>query len=299
MSVPKYNELYLPLLKAIADGADYSINDVYDIVAKQLKLSIADLAELLPSGKQTVFKNRLGWARTYLAKAGLVDVPSRAHVQITKEGKRVLREDSDKLDNEYLKRYESFRIFQNITSDSESDKPDKQDETPEQVLENAYTSINSSLADEILVELMNLSPSAFEQLVLDLMNKMGYGTFENSSIKTDDSGDEGIDGIIMQDKLGFKLIYIQAKRWAANETVGRPVVQAFVGAIAGKGGEGLIVTTSKFTKQAIDYARTQHVILMDGIKLANCMIEHDFGVSVRKTYQIKTLDSDLFDEYKV
>ena len=146
---------------------------------------------------------------------------------------------------------------------------------------------------------MNCLPSeAFEKMVLDLMRKMGYGTFENAAHTTAVTGDEGIDGIIMEDKLGFDLIYIQAKRWGEDHTVGRPEVQAFVGAIAGKGGKGLFVTTSKFSKQAVEYAKNQHIILLDGEKLTNFMIEHNFGVSTKKVFEIKVIDSDVFNDYK-
>ena len=145
---------------------------------------------------------------------------------------------------------------------------------------------------------MKLSPIAFEQMILDLMSKMGYGTFANASRTTPMTGDEGIDGIIMQDKLGFDLIYIQAKQWKADRSVGRPEIQAFVGAIAGKSGKGLFITTSKFSKQALDYASNQHIILIDGDKLTNHMIENNFGVSIKKTFEIKSVDMDIFNDYQ-
>jgi restriction system protein len=153
------------------------------------------------------------------------------------------------------------------------------------------------LADDILSEVIKLPPIAFEQMVIDLLSKMGYGAFENAGHTTIASGDEGIDGIILEDKLGFNLIYIQAKKWDLDSTVGRPDVQSFVGAISGKGGKGLFVTTAKFSKQAIEYAKHQHIILIDGKKLAKFMIEHNFGVSVKKTFEIKAIDTDIFNDY--
>jgi len=165
------------------------------------------------------------------------------------------------------------------------------------IFEEAFKKINRSLQDELLNEVMKLSPRAFEKLALDLMAKMGYGTFENSARTTSVTNDEGIDGVIMEDKLGFDLIYVQAKKWDEDHTVGRPEVQAFVGAIAGKGGKGLFVTTSKFSKQAIEYAAKQHIILIDGEKLTGYMIEYNFGVSEKKIFTIKGIDTDTFNDY--
>ena len=198
-------------------------------------------------------------------------------------------------------KFPEFRKFQNVEDGSNKSSQVKEindDETPDDAFEDAFRKINKSLSDDLLSEIMKLTPEAFEKMVLDLMRKMGYGTFENAAHTTAITGDEGIDGIIMEDKLGFDLIYIQAKRWGDDHTVGRPEVQAFVGAIAGKGGKGLFVTTSKFSKQAVDYAKNQHIILLDGEKLTNFMIEHNFGVSTKKVFEIKVIDTDVFNDYK-
>lgn len=300
MAIPKYFEMHKPFLEFLKDGQLHTLKELKAHISGYFSLSDADLAELLPSGRQAVFTNRIGWARTYLKKAGLIDSPARATFIITDEGKHVLHDNPAVIDVDYLMQYDSFREFQNSSSeDNQSPKVNvSENSTPDDTFENAFTKINKSLADELLGEVMKMSPVAFEQMVLDLMSKMGYGTFENSAKTTSIAGDEGIDGIIMEDKLGFDLIYIQAKRWNEDHPVGRPEVQAFVGAIAGKGGKGLFVTTSKFTKQAIDYAKHQHIILMDGDKLTNYMIENNFGVSVKRTFEIKTVDTDLFNDYQ-
>ena len=300
MAVPKYYEMHKPFLEFLKDGRMHTLKELMVSVSTYFTLSEDDLTELLPSGRQTVFTNRIGWARTYLKKAGLIDSPARATFVITDEGRRVLQDDPSVIDNDYLMKYESFREFQNsVPEDGRlpvASTP--KNGTPDDAFEDAFRKINRSLADELLGEIMKLSPTAFEQMVLDLMSKMGYGTFENAAKTTTTVGDEGIDGIIMEDKLGFDLIYIQVKRWNEERPVGRPEVQAFVGAIAGKGGKGLFVTTSKFTKQAIDYAKHQHIILMDGDKLTKYMIENNFGVSIKRTFEIKAVDTDLFNDYQ-
>ena len=302
MSVPKYFELHRPFLDILSDGHVYAMKELRSILARKLQLSDQDLSEMLPSGRQTVFANRITWAGTYLLKAGLIEKPARATFIITATGLEALKTGPEVIDTDYLLRFDSFKTF--LAGDSTkkavgaASEPTKQkDETPDDIFESAFKTINRNLQDDLLSEIMKLSPAAFEQMVLDLMAKMGYGTFVNSSKTTSVSGDEGIDGVIMQDKLGFDLIYIQAKKWKKDQVVGRPEIQAFVGAIAGKGGQGLFVTTSKFSKQAIEYASKQHIILMDGERLTEYMIEYNFGVTVKKTFEIKTVDTDIFNDY--
>lgn len=298
--IPKYFEMHKPILQFLSDGNTHSLKELKTAVIQTFHLTEEDLAQVLPSGRQTYFANRVGWARTYLKKAGLIESPAKGMFRITPEGQKVVQENPLVIDNSYLMRYPSFRDFTKYSA-ANTVKPaaaEDTSDTPDDIMESAFEQINQSLAEDILAEVMKLSPTAFERMVLDLMSKMGYGTFVNASTLTVASGDEGIDGIIMEDKLGFDLIYVQVKRWGEDHLVGRPDVQGFVGAIAGKGGRGLFVTTSKFTKQAIDYAKHQHVILMDGEKLAYYMIEYNFGVSTRKTFSIKAIDSDLFEEYQ-
>lgn len=300
VAIPKYFEMHKPLLLVLSDGQCHTLREIKAAIARHFHLSETDLAEVLPSGRQTYFANRIGWARTYLKKAGLIESTGKGQFRITPEGQNVLRENPDVIDTSYLMRYESFKAFATLSKQEKNAQQshEEENETPDDALENAFRTINQSLADDLLGEVMKLSPKAFETMVLDLLAKMGYGTFSNAATTTPVSGDEGIDGIIMEDKLGFDLIYIQVKHWSEDHLVGRPDVQAFVGAIAGKGGKGLFVTTSRFTKQAIDYARNQHVILMDGEKLARSMIEHNFGVTIKKTFEIKAVDSDVFEDYQ-
>lgn len=299
MEVPKYYEMHKPFLEFLKDGKVHSLKDLKVKMITYFNLDNAALAELLPSGRQTVFANRIGWARTYLKKAGLIDSPTRAMFVITQQGLNTLQDNPVIINNDYLMRFESFREFQNVYDDTNSSiaLTNSTNETPDDTFEESFKRINESLADDLLSEVIKLSPTAFEQMVIDLLSKMGYGAFENAGRTTAVTGDEGIDGIIMEDKLGFNLIYIQAKKWDLNSTVGRPDVQSFVGAISGKGGKGLFITTAKFSKQSIEYAKNQHIILIDGEKMAKLMIEYNFGVSVKKTFEIKAIDTDIFNDY--
>lgn len=303
MSVPKFDEFMKPLLAAIKDGKTYKIKDVAAMLAKQRNLSADDLAEMLPSGRQTVYKNRVAWAKTYLKKAGLIDSPAYGMIAITETGKKVIADNPAKIDSEYLAQFPSFVEYTSASRRSSDNATvakiaKKTDLTPDDQLEDAYKQINASLASDLLSEVLKISPYTFEKLVVDLLSKMGYGTVAYGSHATAASGDDGIDGVIMEDKLGFSLIYIQVKEWALDRVVGQPDIQNFVGAIAGKHGDGLFVTTAKFSQKAKDYANMHHIILIDGERLANLMIEHDFCVSTRKIFQIKAIDTDALAEYQ-
>lgn len=303
MAVPKYDELMKPLLIAVSDGETYKMKDVTALLAEQLNLSSDDLAEMLPSGRQTVFKNRVGWAKTYLKKAGLLDSPARATIVITNAGKQVVADNPEKIDSKYLEQFPSFVDFASAPeplddSNPASEVPKPSDLTPDDQLEEAYKEINDSLASDLLSEVLKIPPYTFEKFVVDLLLKMGYGKADFGSHATVASGDEGIDGIIMEDKLGFSLIYMQAKEWAVDKVVSQPDIQSIVGAIAGKKGDGLFVTTARFSQKAKDYAHTHHIILIDGERLANLMIEYNFCVSTRKTFEIKALDTDALAEYQ-
>lgn len=303
MAVPKYDELMKPLLIAVSDGETYKMKNVTALLAEQLNLSSDDLAEMLPSGRQTVFKNRVGWAKTYLKKAGLLDSPARATIVITNAGKQVVADNPEKIDSKYLEQFPSFVDFASAPeplddSNPASEVPKPSDLTPDDQLEDAYKEINDSLASDLLSEVLKIPPYTFEKFVVDLLLKMGYGKADFGSHATVASGDEGIDGIIMEDKLGFSLIYMQAKEWAVDKVVSQPDIQSIVGAIAGKKGDGLFVTTARFSQKAKDYAHTHHIILIDGERLANLMIEYNFCVSTRKTFEIKALDTDALAEYQ-
>lgn len=303
MAVPKYDELMKPLLIAVSDGETYKMKNVTALLAEQLNLSSDDLAEMLPSGRQTVFKNRVGWAKTYLKKAGLLDSPARATIVITNAGKQVVADNPEKIDSKYLEQFPSFVDFASAPeplddSNPASEVPKPSDLTPDDQLEDAYKEINASLASDLLSEVLKIPPYTFEKFVVDLLLKMGYGKADFGSHATVASGDDGIDGIIMEDKLGFSLIYMQAKEWAVDKVVSQPDIQSFVGAIAGKKGDGLFVTTARFSQKAKNYAHTHHIILIDGERLANLMIEYNFCVSTRKTFEIKALDTDALAEYQ-
>lgn len=299
MGLPKYYEMHKPFLEYLKDGKLHTLKELKQFISKYFNLTEEELLELLPSGRQTVFINRIGWARTYLKKAGLIDSPARASFIITNDWLEVLNDNPDVIDSNYLMKFDSFREFQGgvIYTKNNNEPSNDINNTPDDTFEDSFRKINKSLAEDLLAEVIKLSPTAFEQMVIDLLSKMGYGSFENAGKTTSTTGDEGIDGIIMEDKLGFNLIYIQAKKWDLNSKVGRTDVQSFVGAISGKGGKGLFVTTAKFSKQAIEYAKNQHIILIDGEKLSNLMIEHNFGVTVKKVFEIKAIDTDVFNEY--
>ena len=306
MPVPKYYEMQRPFLEALKDGKPHAMKDIVDFIIGYFHLSTGDIAEMLPSGRQSVVRNRAGWASTHLKKAGLVESTARATFKITERGTETLRSGPEVIDDKYLMQFKSYREFINVPTEEDSAKPAEkpQDEadaqenrTPDEILETAFNELHSQLADDILHEISKLTPTAFEQMAVDLLHKMGYGAFENSGRVTAASHDDGIDGIIMEDRLGFSLIYIQAKKWDADSTVGQPELQKFVGAIAGRGGKGLFVTTAKFSQKAVEYANHQHIILIDGAKLARLMIEHNFGVRVKRVFEIKDIDTDTFNDY--
>ena len=289
MAVPKYDELMKPLLIAVSDGETYKMKDVTALLAEQLNLSSDDLAEMLPSRRQTVFKNRVGWAKTYLKKAGLLDSPARATIVITNAGKQVVADNPEKIDSKYLEQFPSFVDFASAPEPLDDSNPASEvskpsDLTPDDQLEDAYKEINDSLASDLLSEVLKIPPYTFEKFVVDLLLKMGYGKADFGSHATVASGDDGIDGIIMEDKLGFSLIYMQAKEWAVDKVVSQPDIQSFVGAIAGKKGDGLFVTTARFSQKAKNYAHTHHIILIDGERLANLMIEYNFCVPTRRLW---------------
>lgn len=302
MGIPKYDEMYRVFLDCLADGKMHRSKEIKDIVATAFHLSNEDRSELLPSGKQPIFDNRLGWTRAYLKKAGLIESPSRGSYVITADGKQVLSEDPQHIDNQYLQRFESFRRFVSPDCSTVSPMaPAISSQTPQDVLDGAYEQIHAALIDDVLTEIMKQTPTFFEHLVVKLLTKMGYGgSLEDAGVVIGQSGDEGIDGIIREDKLGFSSIYIQAKRWDCDKVIGRPEIQKFVGALAGQGAtKGLFITTAQFSKEARLYAKKQHttkVVLVDGTTLVKLMIEYNLGVSNEATYEIKRIDMDFFNE---
>ncbi|KAF1085135.1 Mrr restriction system protein [Sporotomaculum syntrophicum] len=302
MAIPKYNEMYRLFLDCLKDGQPHKSQEIKKVIATVMSVTEEEQKKLLPSGKQAIFDNRIGWTSTYLKKAGLIDSPSRGVFVITTEGSKLLAENPAVINNDLLMRYESFRLFKNPNVNG-NDIPvaDNTEDTPQDLLDNAFKMINTNLADELLAEIMKQQPSFFEALVVKLLEKMGYGgSLKDAGTVVGQSGDEGIDGIIREDKLGFNLIYIQAKRWDINKSIGRPEIQKFVGALAGQGAtKGLFVTTAQFSSEALAYAKKQHttkVILVDGVMLTNLMIEYNLGVTTETVYEIKRIDMDFFSD---
>lgn len=304
MPVPDYQTIMLPLLKLVSDRREYKLNDVVDTLGLQFNLTEEEKSELLPSGQTFLFGSRVGWARTYLKKAGLLDSPKRATVVVTDRGLGVLAQKPQKIDGFLLRQFPEFVEFQtpkrnsSLTEEVVIDETSAQ--TPEETLENAYQSIRKTLAQDLLNKVVSLSPAFFERLVVELLVKMGYGgSIKDAGKAIGKSGDEGIDGTIKEDKLGLDVIYIQAKKWAPGNVVGRPELHKFVGALAGQGAKkGVFITTSSFTKEAIDYTPRNEtkIVLIDGEQLTQLMIDYNLGVTAQQTYEIKRMDNDYFGE---
>ena len=302
MAIPKYNELYRLVLLSLQDGGTHSMKEVRDFIISTLHLTEQDLAETLPSNpKSSVFSGRVGWAKTYLLKAQMIDSPQRGHIFITPSGKALLEGGISITNTVLAQKCPEFLDFyrrKNSGSDSITLAPDEVQaevpETPQETFDRVYAIINEQLADDLLAEVLNQTPAFFEQLVVDLMKAMNYG----EGFVTKYSGDDGIDGIIHEDQLGFNLIYIQAKRWKPDVTIGKPELQKFAGAMMGppRVEKGLFITTAKFSPKARDFANAQHIILVDGKRLTELMIEYGVGVSTQKAYLIKRVDSDYFSD---
>lgn len=301
MAVPKFFEFFEAFLKAVSDGELHSAKDVRNNIANSMKLTEEDVAEMLPSGTQRTFDNRVAWARTYLDKAGLIETPMRGKYHITEEGIRALAS-NEKIDIAYLEKSEEFKNFHNVTTQNTSiEIQDEKNETPLEILESAHKQYLSALASQLMDEVMKLTPVEFERLVVKLLLKMGYGSgIEGAGMVTQASNDGGIDGIIKEDQLGFSHIYIQAKQWALEQIVGKPEIQKFVGALQGQQAQkGLFITTARFSSGAIQYANNLlgvKVVLVDESALTKLMIKHSVGVSLEQTYEVKKIDSDFFAE---
>jgi restriction system protein len=301
MAVPDYQSLMLPLLKMVNDGQEHSLSVLVDALAVQLKLTDDDKKEMLPSGSQTTFYSRVGWARTYMKMACLLESTGRGTIRITQRGLDLLRSNPASINAKFLTQYPEFMEFKgasrhsNKRSEAEYEEPTQ---TPEEMLEASYQSLRQNLAHELLERIKGCSPRFFETLVVDLLVAMGYGgSRRDAGQAVGQSGDGGIDGIIKEDKLGLDVVYIQAKRWEA--TVGRPVVQTFAGSLAGqKARKGVLITTSQFSQEAKDYVNKieMKIVLIDGEQLAQFMIDHGIGVTEVASYTIKKADLDYFGD---
>jgi len=302
MAVPDYQSLMLPLLKITGDRQEHGLGEVIDTLALQFELTDADRQEILPSGRQGKFDNRVGWARTYLKKAGLVESTGRAKFRITDRGLEVLRTNLVGINNKFLRQYPEFLEFQSASRPSnkhdDEEEAEEPSQTPEEILESSYQDLRHNLALELLERVKNSLPRFFENLVVDLLVAMGYGGSKaDAGQAVGRSGDDGIDGIIKEDKLGLDVVYVQAKKWEG--TVGRPVVQAFAGSLEGqRARKGVLITTSQFSQDARDYVTRieKKIVLIDGEQLAQLMIDHNIGVAEVASYVVKKADLDYFGE---
>ncbi len=302
--IPDYQSIMLPMLQIVSDNHEHKFRDLIENLALKFNLTEPERKELLASGSP-IFNNRVGWATTYLKKAGLLESPKRAIFVITPLGLQTLKENPTRVDAKYLRKFPSFLEFQNYnrsSSDVEATPSaiEANEQTPEENLDSAYQRIRTSLAAELLKKVLELSPTFFERLVVELLVKMGYGgSIKDAGSAIGKSGDEGIDGTIKEDKLGLDIIYIQAKRWQPGNVVGRPELHKFVGALAGQGAKkGIFITTSNFTKEALSYSPRNEtkIVLIDGTQLTQLMIDYNLGCTTQQVYELKKIDSDYFDE---
>ena len=302
MAIPDYQTCMLPFLRFLENGQVHSLGDAEEALAAHFRLTTTERAELLPSGQQGTFKNRIGWARTYLKKAGLLEAPRRGVFKITDRGLQTLRSNPSRIDGKYLEQFQEFIDFlaaaRPATGAAELLDAAPARTTPEEAIEVAHQGLREQLGQELLSRVLGCSPSFFEQLVVELLVKMGYGgSRRDAGERIGQTGDGGIDGIIKEDRLGLDAIFIQAKRWQG--TVGRPEIQKFVGALQGqRARKGVFITTSAYSAEALDYVNRidTKVVLIDGRQLTELMIDFDVGVSVSATYIVKRADSDYFEE---
>ncbi len=300
MAIPKLQEITLPMLKLAADGKVWSLSGAREELAGYFRLALEEQEELLPSGRQARFANRVAWAKVYLQRGGLVASPERAHFQITDRGREVLSNPPDEISINFLSRYPEFQEFRSRPSKQEvSESEDAaESDSPEEVLESAYVTIRKNPAAEILDRVKSCSPRFFEHRVVDLLLNMGYGRAGGGTGEcVGQVSAESIDGIISEDRLGLELVYLQAKRWEG--TVGRPEIQKFVGALHGRRArKGVFITTGAFSAEAKAYVETidPKVALVDSAQLAEYMIDFGLGVSLAGAYEVKKIDSDYFEE---
>jgi restriction system protein len=304
VAVPDFQALMLPMLRLSGDGNERSLVDLRGLLASEFSLSEADQADLVPSGRQSRFANRVAWAKVYLCQAGLLTATRRGHCRISDRGREVLASPPSHIDIKFLGRFPEFLVFRTPKTKPgdptppPGPEPPDMEETPEEALESAYEKLNASLASDLLTRVKAASPDFFEALVVDLLLKMGYGNSRSDAGQVlGKSGDEGIDGVISEDRLGLDLVYLQAKKW--DSTVGRPEIQKFVGALHGKRArKGVFITTGSFSADALSYVEhiDPKVVLIDGRRLAQLMVDFEVGVATTQTFHIKRIDSDYFEE---
>ena len=311
MAIPGYQEILLPLLQLVGDGREWHIKDTKEILSDHFKLTEEERQQKIPSGYEPLIYNRIHWARLYLVRSGLLTATRRGYIRIAESGKHLLATKPSSLSTPFLRdKYPELREYLSVSTQKtkSSCAPDESvatqeaknaDETPEEILEQVHKTLKKQLAADLLDQIKEMPPYFFEQLVVDLLKKMGYGgPVEDAALVTPRSNDGGIDGIIKEDRLGLETIYIQAKRYK-DTSVGRPEIQAFVGALHGRRSrKGVFITTSSFANQAVEYAKSieTRVVLIDGQRLAQYMIEFGLGVATTHTYEIKRIDSDYFND---
>lgn len=303
MPIPDFQSVMLPLLQHSADGAEHTLPETEDFLAQYFKLSESDRSELLSSGRQSRFGNRVGWAKQHLMKAGLLESPRRSVFRISERGKAVLGKQPERISMAFLKQFPEYLEFIRPSNNSDIKEAVEELETieksPKEVLDDAYSRLHKALQQELLEKVRQSHWRFFEHLVVELLVKMGYGgSVKDAGRVTQPTNDGGIDGVIKEDKLGLDVIYLQAKRFEADNKVGRPEIQSFVGALEEKRAmKGVFITTSSFAATAHEYVKniSKKIILIDGEKLADFMIEYGVGVSTVDVYEIKRLDSDYFD----
>jgi restriction system protein len=312
MPIPDYQTLMLPFLRIAGDGQEHRFRDAVESLAQEFSLTDAERNVMLPSGTAPLFDNRVGWARTYLKQAVLIESRKRGVFHISARGKELLAKNPPRIDNSTLEQYQEYLEFKlrrgepRDTSKPEALNPQAPlvritetptDSTPEELFSQAYQRLRSNLESELLEQVKGSTPAFFERLVIDLLVSMGYGGSRRDAGRAiGKSGDGGIDGIIKEDKLGLDVIYIQAKRWEG--TVGRPEIQKFAGALQGqRANKGVFITTSNFSREAEEYANiiTSKIILINGEQLATLMVDHNVGVSPISAFEIKRIDSDYFE----
>lgn len=306
MSVPDFQSFMLPLLEFTADKEEHGRSDAADALAQHFNTIESDRKEMLPSGRQTRFDNRVAWAIAYLRKAKFLESTRRGRFKITERGLEILKANPARIDVKYLMQHgdAEFKEFHQPShrngdqSEYHGETDDEVVRTPREVMEVGYQEMRRDLSQELLNRIKNSPYRFFEQLVVDLLVAMGYGgSLKDAGEAVGQSGDGGVDGIIKEDKLGLDAIYLQAKRW--ENTVGRPVVQAFAGSLDGyRARKGVLITTSQFSPEAKDYVSRieKRIVLIDGEELSRLMIDHGIGVATDAVYEIKRLDTDYFDE---
>ncbi|GEL70674.1 restriction endonuclease [Myxococcus virescens] len=303
MTIPDFQSAMLPVLRLAQDGKDHTLREAVEAIAVEFKVTDVERNEMLPSGRQRKLHNRVGWAKTYLQKAGLLEANGRGRFRITPRGREALQARLSRIDLKFLAQFPEYNAFVALRHDAADVEPSvpplsATSETPEEILEDSYQELRKRLADELLERIKACDPRFFEKLVVDLLVAMGYGgSRTDAGQAVGQSGDEGIDGIIKEDRLGLDVVYIQAKRWAKN--VGRPVVQEFTGSLEGqRARKGVLITTSDFSRDARDYVKQieKKIVLINGVELAKLMIDHGVGVTEVVTYTVKKLDLDYFGD---